>query len=65
MQKYFSRTLEHFKQRTEALGENLGAHKEYSVLKGGRNWEDFYRGRWGHDRISPSTHGVNCTGSCR
>jgi nitrate reductase alpha subunit len=29
-----------------------------------RNWEDFYRNRWQHDKIVRSTHGVNCTGSC-
>lgn len=29
-----------------------------------RSWEDLYRGRWQHDRIVRSTHGVNCTGSC-
>lgn len=65
MQKYFSRTLRHFKNRASALADGMGDDKEYGVLKGGRNWEDFYRGRWGHDKISPSTHGVNCTGSCR
>ncbi len=29
-----------------------------------RTWEDSYRGRWQHDKIVRSTHGVNCTGSC-
>ncbi len=29
-----------------------------------RSWEDSYRGRWQHDRVVRSTHGVNCTGSC-
>ncbi|AOZ90970.1 nitrate reductase subunit alpha [Paenibacillus crassostreae] len=29
-----------------------------------RNWEDLYRGRWQHDNVVRSTHGVNCTGSC-
>lgn len=29
-----------------------------------RKWEDAYRGRWAHDKIVRSTHGVNCTGSC-
>ncbi len=29
-----------------------------------RDWEDSYRGRWQHDKIVRSTHGVNCTGSC-
>jgi nitrate reductase alpha subunit len=29
-----------------------------------RDWERSYRGRWAHDKIVRSTHGVNCTGSC-
>ncbi len=29
-----------------------------------RNWEKAYRGRWAHDKVVRSTHGVNCTGSC-
>ncbi|USG62519.1 nitrate reductase subunit alpha [Sneathiella marina] len=29
-----------------------------------REWEHAYRGRWAHDKIVRSTHGVNCTGSC-
>ncbi len=29
-----------------------------------RQWEDFYRNRWQHDRVVRSTHGVNCTGGC-
>ncbi len=29
-----------------------------------RNWERSYRGRWAHDKVVRSTHGVNCTGSC-
>jgi nitrate reductase alpha subunit len=29
-----------------------------------RSWERAYRGRWSHDKIVRSTHGVNCTGSC-
>ncbi len=29
-----------------------------------RSWEKAYRGRWAHDKIVRSTHGVNCTGSC-
>ena len=31
----------------------------------GRDWESFYRERWQHDKVVRSTHGVNCTGSCR
>ncbi|NRD79646.1 nitrate reductase subunit alpha [Bacillus sp. BRMEA1] len=29
-----------------------------------RDWERAYRGRWQHDKVVRSTHGVNCTGSC-
>jgi nitrate reductase alpha subunit len=29
-----------------------------------REWEEFYRNRWQHDKVVRSTHGVNCTGSC-
>ena len=29
-----------------------------------RDWERSYRGRWPHDKVVRSTHGVNCTGSC-
>ncbi|MGW6059647.1 nitrate reductase subunit alpha [Streptomyces sp. NPDC055189] len=32
---------------------------------GGRDGEAFYRDRWSHDKVVHSTHGVNCTGSCR
>ncbi|MBC9711152.1 nitrate reductase subunit alpha [Streptomyces sp. TRM66268-LWL] len=32
---------------------------------GGRAAEVFYRDRWSHDKVVYSTHGVNCTGSCR
>lgn len=28
------------------------------------DWDAFYRGRWSHDKVVRSTHGVNCTGSC-
>ncbi|MEV3951274.1 nitrate reductase subunit alpha [Streptomyces halstedii] len=35
------------------------------ALKGGRESEVFYRDRWAHDKVVNSTHGVNCTGSCR
>ncbi|WP_419995661.1 nitrate reductase subunit alpha [Streptomyces boninensis] len=33
--------------------------------EGGRDGDVFYRDRWSHDKVVPSTHGVNCTGSCR
>lgn len=29
-----------------------------------RQWEDFYRNRWQHDKVVRTTHGANCTGSC-
>ena len=29
-----------------------------------RDWEQSYRGRWAHDKVVRSTHGVNCTGAC-
>ncbi|MEP6715082.1 MAG: nitrate reductase subunit alpha [Terriglobia bacterium] len=29
-----------------------------------RDWEEFYRNRWQHDKVVRSTHGVNCTGGC-
>ena len=29
-----------------------------------RDWEQAYRGRWSHDKVVRSTHGVNCTGAC-
>ncbi|MFW6690244.1 nitrate reductase subunit alpha [Streptomyces sp. MAR4 CNX-425] len=32
---------------------------------GGRAGDVFYRDRWSHDKVVRSTHGVNCTGSCR
>ena len=34
------------------------------VTEEDRGWERSYRGRWAHDKIVRSTHGVNCTGSC-
>ncbi|WP_067699717.1 nitrate reductase subunit alpha [Nocardia jejuensis] len=33
--------------------------------EGGREGDTFYRDRWSHDKVVYSTHGVNCTGSCR
>ncbi|MEU2616667.1 nitrate reductase subunit alpha [Streptomyces sp. NPDC007157] len=35
------------------------------ALPGGREADAFHRDRWSHDRVVRSTHGVNCTGSCR
>ena len=34
------------------------------ITKENRSWERAYRGRWAHDKVVRSTHGVNCTGSC-
>ena len=34
-------------------------------MEGGREGDVFYRDRWSHDKVVRSTHGVNCTGSCR
>lgn len=31
----------------------------------GRDGDGFYRDRWNHDKVVPSGHGVDCTGSCR
>lgn len=30
-----------------------------------RSWEDLYKNQWTWDKVSPSTHSANCTGSCR
>ena len=35
-----------------------------SVDPAARNWEEFYRNRFQHDKRVRTTHGVNCTGSC-
>ncbi|MCH7523885.1 MAG: nitrate reductase subunit alpha, partial [Bacteroidetes bacterium] len=29
-----------------------------------RQWEEFYKNRFQHDKVVRSTHGVNCTGGC-
>ena len=34
------------------------------TTKESRDWEQAYRGRWAHDKVVRSTHGVNCTGAC-
>lgn len=50
-----------------AVGTDLPAVQSSShdeLRAGGRGWEDMYRGRWAHDKVVRSTHGVNCTGSC-
>ncbi|KUN03431.1 nitrate reductase [Streptomyces yokosukanensis] len=35
------------------------------TMTDGREADAFYRDRWSHDKVVHSTHGVNCTGSCR
>ena len=43
------------------LGESADGKAVYRrVVRGGV----FFRGRWSHDKVVRSTHGVNCTGSC-
>jgi len=49
-----------FFQRTQGTYSNDWG----SLTNGDRSWEAAYRGRWAHDKIVRSTHGVNCTGSC-
>lgn len=43
----------------ETFSEGFGITTEEN-----RDWEGAYRGRWSHDKVVRSTHGVNCTGSC-
>ncbi|MDE2005939.1 MAG: nitrate reductase subunit alpha [Rhodospirillales bacterium] len=51
--------LSYFRRRTEPFAGGHG-----TVTDEDRAWEEAYRGRWQHDKIVRSTHGVNCTGSC-
>lgn len=51
-------SLKHLKR-----GERINDGWTEEALKS-RDWESLYRGRWQHDKIVRSTHGVNCTGSC-
>lgn len=44
------------------IEKNADDHSQ--VTFGDRDWEKVYRGRWQHDKVVRSTHGVNCTGSC-
>ncbi|MBW4718545.1 nitrate reductase subunit alpha [Saccharothrix obliqua] len=43
----------------------VSADARAAFHRGGRDGDAFYRDRWSHDKVVPSTHGVNCTGSCR
>ncbi|MDE2255073.1 MAG: nitrate reductase subunit alpha, partial [Betaproteobacteria bacterium] len=56
---HFLDRLTHFSRQRDAF-----AHGHGEVTTEDRTWEDTYRGRWQHDKIVRSTHGVNCTGSC-
>jgi len=47
------------REKPEKFSEGHGI-----TTSGDRSWEQAYRGRWAHDKIVRSTHGVNCTGSC-
>ncbi|HEX4801066.1 MAG TPA: nitrate reductase subunit alpha [Sphingomicrobium sp.] len=58
--------MSHFLDRLTFLRKNVGTFSNGHgvVTNEDRSWEDGYRGRWSHDKIVRSTHGVNCTGSC-
>jgi nitrate reductase alpha subunit len=58
--------MSHFLDRLTFLRKNVGSFSNgHGVTTNeDRSWEDGYRGRWSHDKIVRSTHGVNCTGSC-
>lgn len=56
---YFLDRLMFFKYEREDFANGHGVTSSEN-----RKWEDAYRGRWAHDKIVRSTHGVNCTGSC-
>ncbi len=56
---HFLDRLMFFKRNVDTFSNDHGV-----VTNEGRGWEEGYRGRWAHDRIVRSTHGVNCTGSC-
>lgn len=55
----FLKNLSFFTKKLETFSNDHGVVNEEN-----RQWEDSYRGRWQHDKIVRSTHGVNCTGSC-
>ncbi len=56
---YFIDRISYFTQNREKFSNGHGVTTEEN-----RAWEEAYRGRWAHDKIVRSTHGVNCTGSC-
>ncbi len=55
----FLDNLTWFQRTPESFSNDHGIKTNES-----RAWEKAYRGRWAHDKIVRSTHGVNCTGSC-
>jgi nitrate reductase / nitrite oxidoreductase, alpha subunit len=56
---HFLDRLTYFRRTVEPFSDGHGA-----VTNEDRAWEEAYRGRWQHDKVVRSTHGVNCTGSC-
>ncbi len=56
---HFLDRLTFFRRRPQAFAGGHGI-----TTTEDRSWEDAYRGRWQHDKIARSTHGVNCTGGC-
>ncbi len=56
---YFLDRLMFFRYKRQDFAQGHGVTSSEN-----RKWEDAYRGRWAHDKIVRSTHGVNCTGSC-
>lgn len=56
---YFLDRLNFFRHEKEDFAGGHGVTTDES-----RRWENAYRGRWAHDKVVRSTHGVNCTGSC-
>ena len=55
----FLERLHYFTSSPETFSDGHGITTDES-----RSWEKVYRGRWAHDKVVRSTHGVNCTGSC-
>ena len=56
---HFLDRLNFFIKKEESYSDGHG-----TVSNESRDWEQGYRGRWQHDKVVRSTHGVNCTGSC-
>jgi nitrate reductase alpha subunit len=58
--------MSHFLDRLTFFRKNVGSFSggHGITTRENRSWEDAYRGRWQHDKIVRSTHGVNCTGAC-